>query len=118
MEEVAVAVLSSVLAVASGDGLPRAYALSQNYPNPFNPSTTIAYQLPEAGQVSLQVYDLTGKLVRTLVNEVRSAGYYQVVWNGRDSQSTPVGTGVYFYRIVAGSSADRFTTTRKMVLMK
>lgn len=103
------------MSLAEGLDLPTVYALGANYPNPFNPSTTITFQLPEAGHVTLQVYDLTGKVVNTLVSDYRPAGYHQVVWNGRDSKAAPVATGVYFYRIVAGQA---YTETRKMVLMK
>jgi len=105
----------TILSVVDGIELPDKYALGANYPNPFNPSTTITYQLPEAGHVTLQVYDLTGKVVNTLVSDYRPAGYHKVVWNGRDSKATPVATGVYFYRIMAGQA---YAETRKMVLMK
>ena len=101
--------------VADGLSIPDVYTLGANYPNPFNPSTTITYQLPEAGYVNLQIYDLTGKVVNTLVGEFRPAGYHQVVWNGRDNKGTSLATGVYFYRIVAGKA---YTETRKMVLIK
>lgn len=90
-------------------GTPSAFALSQNYPNPFNPSTTINFDLPTDGKVSLKLYDMSGKEVATLVNEVRSAGYYSVNFNA--SQLT---SGVYFYTI----SADNFTATKKMLLVK
>ncbi|UCH62148.1 MAG: carboxypeptidase regulatory-like domain-containing protein [Fidelibacterota bacterium] len=105
----------STIAVADGQSIPDAYALGANYPNPFNPSTTITYQLPEAGHVNLQVYDLTGKVVNTLVGEYQPAGYHQVLWNGKDHKGAPMATGVYFYRIVAGKG---YAETRKMVLMK
>jgi len=107
--------LLSITAPMDGGNLPVDYALGDNYPNPFNPSTTITYQLPEAGHVNLRIYDLTGKVVNTLVGEHRPAGYHQVVWNGKNSRGAPVATGVYFYRIVAGKS---YTETRKMVLIK
>ncbi|MFC1483812.1 carboxypeptidase regulatory-like domain-containing protein [Candidatus Neomarinimicrobiota bacterium] len=103
------------LAIAGGNGIPETYALRANYPNPFNPSTTIVYELPEAAPVTLLIYDLTGKQIRTLVNEARSAGYHQAVWDGTDSRGALTATGVYFYRITAG---DAFVETRKMVLMK
>jgi hypothetical protein len=85
-------------------GTPSTYALSQNYPNPFNPSTTINFDLPTDGNVSLKLYDMSGKEVATLVNEVRSAGYYSVNFNA--SQLT---SGVYFYSI----SADNLQLLRK-----
>ncbi|MCH8837104.1 MAG: T9SS type A sorting domain-containing protein [Candidatus Marinimicrobia bacterium] len=105
----------TLLSIVDGMGIPDEFALKANYPNPFNPSTTIAYQMPEAGRVSLVVYDLTGNVVSTLVNESQPAGYYQTVWNGRDQRGIPVATGVYFYRLKAGAE---FVKTHKMVLIK
>ncbi|MFC1544568.1 T9SS type A sorting domain-containing protein [Gemmatimonadota bacterium] len=96
--------------------LPKAFALSQNYPNPFNPSTTIAYEIPEGDnvQVQLKVYNMRGQLVRTLVDESRSEGSYQIQWDGSDNYGRRVSSGVYFYRIKAGE----FSKTRKMVILK
>jgi hypothetical protein len=90
-------------------GLPKVFALEQNYPNPFNPSTTIRYQLPVASEVKLEVYDVLGKKIATLVNERQSAGSYQVVWN-----ASGLSSGTYFYRLQAGT----FTQTKKMILVK
>ena len=103
------------LGVDGNLAVPEVYALRSNYPNPFNPSTTIVYELPEAGPVSLKVYDLTGKHIRTLVNESVPAGYFQVVWDGRDAHGAALATGVYFYRLVASQG---YAKTLKMVLMK
>jgi flagellar hook assembly protein FlgD len=96
--------------------LPKAFAMSQNYPNPFNPSTTIAYDIPEGDnvQVQLNVYNMRGQLVRTLVNESKSEGSYQIQWDGSDNYGRRVSSGVYFYRIKAGE----FSKTRKMVILK
>ena len=85
------------------------YALSQNYPNPFNPSTTIKYQIPNDGMVSLRIYDITGQEVKTLVNQAQEMGRYEVSFNASNLSS-----GVYFYRIQSGS----FTKTMKMLLLK
>jgi len=90
-------------------GAPKQFALEQNYPNPFNPSTTIRYQLPVASEVKLEVYDVLGKKIATLVNERQSAGSYQVVWN-----ASGLSSGTYFYRLQAGT----FTQTKKMILVK
>ncbi|MBK8984268.1 MAG: T9SS type A sorting domain-containing protein [Ignavibacteria bacterium] len=90
-------------------GIPTKFDLSQNYPNPFNPSTSINFDLPVDGKVSLKIYDMTGKEVMTLVNEVRSAGYYSVNFNASNLSS-----GAYFYIL----SADNFTATKKMMLLK
>ncbi|MGA2669673.1 MAG: T9SS type A sorting domain-containing protein [Ignavibacteria bacterium] len=89
--------------------IPDKYALSQNYPNPFNPATMITYALPKAGNVKLTVYDVLGREVKTLVNEYKTAGTYNVTFDGSSLSS-----GLYFYRINAGS----FTDTKKMVLVK
>lgn len=90
-------------------GLPLKYDLSQNYPNPFNPSTVINYDLPFDGNVSLKIFDMSGKELLTLVNEVKTAGYYSVKFNAANLSS-----GVYFYSISAGN----FTSTKKMMLLK
>ncbi|HKW13104.1 MAG TPA: FlgD immunoglobulin-like domain containing protein [Candidatus Krumholzibacteria bacterium] len=89
-------------------------ALSQNVPNPFNPVTTISYTLPAGNHVSLSIYDASGRLVRTLVDEVKPSGSHQVTWNGMDNTHAPVSSGVYFYRLQAGA----FSETKKMVLLK
>jgi hypothetical protein len=90
-------------------GLIKTFALEQNYPNPFNPSTTISYQLPSEGQVSLKVYDMLGNEVATLVNEMKTAGEYQVDFN-----AAALSSGIYFYRLQAGNFVD----TKRMMLMK
>jgi photosystem II stability/assembly factor-like uncharacterized protein len=90
-------------------GIPWGYVLHQNYPNPFNPSTTIKYELPKASQVTLTLYDVLGRQVSVLVNERREAGYHEVKFDGSGLSS-----GVYFYRIEAGS----FVETRKLILLR
>ena len=96
------------------DMVPDTYALEQNYPNPFNPDTEIEYNLPQPGHIHLMIYNVLGQDVRTLVNEVRPAGYHVVSWDGRNSNGLPVGSGVYIYRIQAGG----FTEVRRMTLLK
>ena len=97
-------------AIRPFDGkVPVSYALSQNYPNPFNPSTEIEFSIKKAGDVSLKVYDLLGREVRTLVDEDMAAGTYKVRFDG-----TNLASGVYIYRIVAGE----FSAIKKMVLVK
>lgn len=93
---------------------PAVSALEQNYPNPFNPTTTIQYGLPETGWVSLKIYDLRGEEVTILVNSKQEAGWYSVIWDGKDYSGRSVGSGGYFYRLVAGGNLQ----TQKMVLMK
>ena len=99
---------------AVGDGPGMATALHPNHPNPFNPSTTIRYELAAAGDVRLRVFDAAGRLVRTLVDAREGAGAHDVVFDGRDDAGRPMASGVYFYRLDAGSA----TQTRKMVLLK
>ncbi|MBD3401489.1 T9SS type A sorting domain-containing protein [candidate division GN15 bacterium] len=96
------------------DNLPTHFALGQNYPNPFNPSTTIEFALPEAADVRITVYNVTGREVTTLVESSMPAGYHQVVWDGRDESGRGVASGVYLYRIEAGGFSD----SRKMLLLK
>jgi len=95
--------------------VPTSFAmLGQNYPNPFNPSTTIAYTLPAAGSVSLNVYNIRGQLVKNLVNTNQIAGEHVIVWNGQDNNNRSVASGIYFYKLEANGR----TETRRMVLMK
>jgi hypothetical protein len=89
--------------------IPDDYVLFQNYPNPFNATTSIKYNLPVASYVTIEVYDLLGRKVETLVKSEQPAGYHQVTWNADDASS-----GMYFYRI----QAEEYAETRKMVLLK
>jgi hypothetical protein len=90
------------------------YNLLQNYPNPFNPETIIEYQVPERGQVELNIYNMLGQKIRTLVIDVMPAGTYQVWWNGKDDYGNQVATGVYLYQL-RGKNA---LITKKMMLIK
>ena len=94
--------------------IPREFSLSQNSPNPFNPATTIEYSLPEQSRVVIEVFNLLGERVRQLVDETKSAGVYQVTWDGVDQTGLAVSTGIYLYRFVAGNHVE----TKKMLLMK
>ncbi len=94
--------------------IPLEYSLSQNYPNPFNPVTQIRYTLPQLTNVTLKVYDILGREVRTLVNGEQEAGAYRLEWNGTNNFGTNVSSGVYIYRIVAG----KFVQTKKMMFLK
>jgi hypothetical protein len=97
-----------------GGSTPKHYSLEQNYPNPFNPQTTIRYTLPERSDVELAVFGVDGKLIRVLESGARPAGIHDATWDGRDTSGRAVASGVYFYRLKAGS----FVQTKKMVLMK
>jgi len=88
--------------------------LHGNYPNPFNPVTNIAYSIKTAGKVTLEVYNIKGQLVKTLVNEVMETGDHTAIWNGKDNTGKSVSSGVYFYKMKAGN----YTATNKMILMK
>jgi hypothetical protein len=94
--------------------LPQGFALEQNFPNPFNPTTTIQYELPENAFVNIRIYDLNGRLVNTLVNAQKSAGYKAIKWAGVDNKGKAVSAGLYLYTIEAGE----FIQTKKMVLLK
>jgi len=93
--------------------IPAEYKLEQNYPNPFNPSTTIRYQFPKAGNVTLKVFDVLGREVATLVDEFRTAGSYEVEFNPASSIKNPA-SGIYFYQLKAGD----YIETKKMLLLK
>ena len=93
--------------------LPRRFELFQNYPNPFNPSTTIPYQLPAPAHVRLEVFNLLGQRVATLVDEEQEAGLHTAAWNGTDGAGRPVAAGLYLYRL----SGSGISGTRRMVLL-
>ena len=94
--------------------VPDGFRLLQNYPNPFNPNTTIEFSLTQKADVRLIVYNLLGQQVRVLANESVNPGVYKVEWDGKDELGQKVASGIYLYRITAGS----YVETKKMVLMK
>ncbi len=110
--------------------IPLEFQLNQNYPNPFNPSTTIQFALPNSpltkgagglsphrgvGHVSLHIYDISGRLVKTLLDhEPYQPGYHSIQWNGRNGNGTAVSSGIYFYKIEAGA----YNKTKRMTLLK
>ncbi len=96
------------------DMIPQNYQLHEAYPNPFNPVTTLRYDLPERDDVTLTIYDILGRQVRTLVQGIEEPGYKMVIWDGTNDLGEQVSAGVYLYRIKAGD----FTQTRKMVLLR
>ena len=93
---------------------PEVFALADNYPNPFNPETTIKYALPEAVDVRLDIYNMLGQMVRTMVADNQSPGRYVVRWDATDDSGNALSTGIYFYRLRAGD----FLETKKMLLLK
>ncbi|HPI26510.1 MAG TPA: T9SS type A sorting domain-containing protein, partial [Candidatus Cloacimonadota bacterium] len=107
--------MGSATPVSNNDNVnPVVTRLGSNYPNPFNPNTTLSYSLKERGEVKIDIYNVLGQKVRTLVNGVMNAGTHSVSWNGMDDNRRPVASGVYFYKMQSGT----YTNTRKMILMK
>lgn len=103
----------------SGSEIPTAFKLAQNYPNPFNPSTMIKYELPQAGEVQLTIYDLNGQRVRTLVQQQQPAGQYEVIWDGRNEEGEAVASGLYNYQLRAmPSTGSGFVQARRMALVR
>ncbi|MCG8608115.1 ASPIC/UnbV domain-containing protein, partial [bacterium] len=96
------------------DSHPVTFSLSQNYPNPFNAGTSIEYTLPEAGHVTLKIYNLQGQTIATLIDAHQARNAYRIEWDGRDSKGQYVATGVYLYRLTAGGDVS----IKKMLLMK
>jgi len=94
--------------------IPEVFALHQNYPNPFNPVTTLRYDLPEDALVNITIYDMMGRVVKTMVNSQQNTGYKSVRWNSTNDKGSPVSAGLYLYTIQAGE----FRQTKKMVLLK
>jgi len=99
---------------SAGSSVPDAYALTPNYPNPFNPSTAIGYAIPQDGRVTLTVYNVLGQEIRTLVDDHQAAGTYTVMWDSKDASGKDLTSGIYFYTL----RAEKYTRTRKMVLMR
>jgi len=109
-----VEVVFTYMGVSAGMDLPLITELNGNYPNPFNPSTTIRFSIVDPGFVSLNIYNMKGQLVKTLVNEELEAAYHEVVWNGKDNSGKVTASGIYFYKM----KASNYTATKKMILMK
>ncbi len=94
--------------------IPSSFKLLNNYPNPFNPSTRIAFEIPQSEFVSLKVYNISGELIYSLIEENLAAGRYEKIWNGKDNSGRNVSSGVYIYRLKAG----QFDKSARMILMK
>lgn len=89
--------------------------LLANYPNPFNPQTTISYSIPHNGKVSIEIYNIRGQRIKTLINNDMPAGYHSVVWDGKDENGKPVSSEIYLYKLKVG---DKYTKIKKMILLK
>ena len=108
-------IANKVTAVDKADSkVPTSFSLSQNYPNPFNPSTTISFGLPTESLVTLRIYDMMGREVKTLVNDNRKAGTYEMKWNGDNNSGQNVASGMYLYKVTAGN----FVQVKKMLFIK
>ncbi len=98
----------------SQSGLPEKFRLEQNYPNPFNPETKIDYYLNSSNNVKINIYDVNGALVKTLLNEEQEGGPKSVIWNGKDNNGKIVSSGVYFYQVQVG----KYLEAKKMIMLK
>lgn len=96
------------------DLIPKSFNLGQNYPNPFNPTTTFVYDIPKASDVRIEIFNVLGQRVTTLVEAFKEAGSYPITWNGTSDAGTTVASGMYFYRI----DTDNFSDTKKMMMLK
>jgi len=94
--------------------IPKVFSISQNYPNPFNRQTTIMYGCPKSSKVEIRIFDITGRLVATLVNREVEAGYHEVIWNGCTDSGNKVVGGIYFYKM----KTSDFMATKKMILLR
>jgi len=94
--------------------IPNSYRLADAYPNPFNPETTIIYGLKQSGQTTLEIYDLLGRPIKTLVNDYQSAAEYSINWNGTDRNNRIVPSGVYFYKLTSGN----YSSIKKVMMLK
>lgn len=105
---------TSPISMMNGTTQSKGFQLAQNYPNPFNPTTEIEFDIGIVGRVKLEIYDINGRLVQTLVNEKKQPGTYRIQWNGRDSDQNIMPSGIYFYSLEAGS----YKSVKKMTLLK
>jgi hypothetical protein len=112
-------VRSLVLKVTGSSGVPKEFALSQNYPNPFNPTTSIKYALPVDSRVTMDVYNVIGQRVRTLVSDNIAAGYHLAEWDGTGNGGQQLASGVYFLQMSAkGTNGKSFNEVRKLMMLK
>ena len=102
------------LTLSENINIPKKFTVHQNYPNPFNPITSLSYDLPEDGLVNITIYDMMGRIVKTLVNSSQTAGYKAIQWNATNNRNEPVSAGLYIYTIQAGE----YRQTNKMILLK
>ncbi|MDD2331543.1 MAG: T9SS type A sorting domain-containing protein, partial [Candidatus Cloacimonetes bacterium] len=114
-ETTIIPLMGTAIHVSNEDQItPLVTELKNNYPNPFNPSTTIHFSIKDSAPVRIEVYNILGQRVRTLVNETKKAGVHSVTWNGTDDSGRNVSSGIYFYRMNSG----KYTSTKKMIMLK
>ncbi len=114
-EDSPVVVETNALSLDENLTIPTQFALHQNYPNPFNPSTQISFDVPDGSElVRLNIYNILGKKVSTLLNNVVNPGKHKVEWNAKDNEGNPVASGIYFYEL----SSPSFTARKKMLLIR
>ena len=110
----AIPIIFETVSIQQPIEIPNEFVLHQNYPNPFNPITSLRYDLPNDGLVNITVFDMMGRIVKTLVNGYQTAGFKSVQWNATNDKNEPVSAGLYLYAIQAG----KFRQTKKMVMLK
>lgn len=98
----------------SDNNYPKNFKLSQNYPNPFNPNTTIRYSINSPDEVSIRIYDVSGQLIKEIIENRNQSGEYQVIWDGKNNFGESVSSGTYFYQLVI----DNHSEAKKMILLK
>lgn len=107
-------IATTLTGIDGNAAIPIKFALEPNFPNPFNPTTSIQYSVGKSARIELRVFDILGQEIRTLVNEIKNPGTYEVVWDGKNNAGRQVPSGVYFYRL----QTAQFTQTRKMLFVK
>ncbi len=114
-----IAIQEITLNVTGGSDVPKEFGLSQNYPNPFNPTTNIKYALPVDSRVTMEIYNVLGQRVRTLLSDVQPAGYHIAEWNGKNDAGQQLSSGMYFLQLSAnGSNGKSITDVRKLMMLK
>jgi len=108
---------NTVVQHENGD-VPETFTLFSNYPNPFNPSTTICFSLPVSADIRLNIYNLRGERVRTLINQYQSAGIFDTSWNGRNDKNNRVASGIYIYRMEINTGKEIFSQSRQMLMLE
>ena len=102
-----------MLSIADVSIIPKKYLLYDAYPNPFNPTTILRYDLPQKSKVTITIYDMLGRVINTMVNEVRDAGNQSIIWDGTNIKGFPVSAGIYLYQI----ETNQYTQTKKVILL-